>query len=401
MARFISQLGCSRTLLNIAALLFAAQLLSGCEADSTFVFNPDNLHGPLGITIVPTANIALVVSTNFDFANSASDPQEPGGAIHVIDLTTNTLVPAATVQLPNFGGQISVDVANKRIFVADRDNDLLRIYKYDIPGTDGNLISIALETTLEVGEDPFSLLLTAPTGTAFRKLFVANVFTDDLSLIDADSLEIVELNPEDTESEALPLNEISIGSIDFTNQLIRPNRLLAFGSDDLALLSASAAGLIYVIDTKNNAFEAFIDLLELDISPQLNGLAITNEKLVYVASHGIQGVVVLDLSTLSDNGIDNEVIEPSIIQTIPTGSDIEALTLSQDGSKVYAASFTDNSVLVLAAATGFVIKEISVGQGPTEMALTDDGSRLLVTNFLSDQVSVINTTTDTLETTIE
>jgi YVTN family beta-propeller protein len=399
----IAQKKIKRVLKRGAALTVFITLtlaITGCETEDKFTFDATKMHGPLAIKVIPGQSLALVVSTNFDFANSINSPQQAGGILHVIDLTTNLLLPAVSQQINNFAGEISVDATNQRIFLADRSENLVRVYHYNIPNG-GQPIDIVLESSFKTGKDPFALFSTAPTGAAFKKLYVADLKESELSLINTDNLALIDLDPKDVDSETLKLNEVGIGSLSFNGQLIRPNRFTSFGADDLVLLSTSTAGLLFVLDTKNDRFEAFINLQSLVASPQIHGMAITAGKLAYLASHSIEGILVLDLSGLSDNGVDNEVIIPPLVQTILTGSKIEAMLVSADGTRIYAANYSRNSVLVLDAVTGFINKEIPVGIGPAEMTLNDSGTQLLVTNYLGDSVSIIDTATDALVTTIQ
>ena len=377
-------------------------LLVGCNEDdaSTFPFDPSALHGPLAITVLPGTTLALVVSTNFDFSNSANDPKAPGGAIHPVDLTTNQLITTEAVQIPNFAGQIAVDPGQNRLFLADRDNDEVRVYSYLVPGADGSPIDISFELAFDVGDDPFGMLIATPANFPIRKLFVGNILTSDLSVVDAETLSVFDLNPDDGDREALRLNDIAVGSLNLSGQAVRPNRMVPFGIDELFLMSTSTSGLLFVIDAKDNGLEAVVNLRSLAGSPILNGMAVTPTRSVFVASQGAEGLLLLDLSGIRDNGVDNEVVPVPLIQFIPTGSSIEDVKISADNTKIYAASFSRNSVLVLNAVNGFFITEIGVGQGPTELALNNAGTQLLVTNFLSDSISVINTATDTVSATI-
>lgn len=387
-------------------ILFALilTLVAACSGEKEFVFDGSKLHGPLAINVIPGTGLALVVSTNFDFANSASNPQEPAGAIMVLDLAAGNLIAKASVQISNFAGQLKVDPIAQRIYMADRDEDdrdFIRVFAYTIPGTGGKPIDIAPVKNIKVGKDPFAVFVTKPTGVPFTKVFAANIDTSDLSVINASTLKAIDLEPEEDDAEALPLDKVGIGSLDFTNQTVRPNRIVPFGSDDLFLLSTTVSGLLYVIDAKNNGFEAIYNLQSIDANPSLHGMAITPAKLAFVATQGGKAVLVLDLSGLSDDGVDNEVLIPPLIQTIPTGSDIEDMLTSADGTKVYAAEFSKNSLLVLDAVTGSVRSEVPLGQGPTEMALNDAGTMLYITNFLSDTISVVDTATDTVVDTIK
>ena len=404
MGNYILQWGYFKSFARTLACLSAAIsiVLAGCSGEDSFTFDSSSLHGPLSITTIPGTSLALVVSTNFDFSNSASNPDEDGGAIHPIDLATMELLTDEAVQIPNFGGQLSIDPVSEKLFLADRNNDALRVFDYSVPGSNGRPIDIVLDSVvdLNLSEDPFPILLINPAGASFRKLYVANVFTGDLNLINADSLALIDLDPDNTDREALPLDEFALGSINFENQIIRPNRLIPFGTDDLFLISTSFSGLLYIIDAKDDQLEAIINLQTIAGVPDLNGVAITPSKMAYIASHGIEGIIVLDLSGVTDNGINAEELLPPLVQTIATGSEIEDLEVSMDGSKIYAANFSRNSLLVLDATTGFILTETTVGQGPTELALSPDGSELLITNFLSNSVSVIDTATDTVKATI-
>lgn len=380
--------------------------MSNCASTTDFVFDPNGLHGPVDIAIIPGADIALVVSTNFDFSNSQSDPRQDGGALHVIDLNTFTLQPDSAAQLPNFGGEAVLDTTNQRVFVADRNGrdgssrDRVQVFDYSIPGTGSKVIDLDANSFLEVGLDPFSVFLIAPTGSSIRKLFAANVLSGDLSLVDADTLSVIDLAPRETDTEALQLDDIGVGSVSFAGVVVRPNRIVPLGRDDLFFISTSLSGLLYVIDAKDNGIEAIYDLREISSSPQNFGMVVNNDRL-FIASQGMRGVLILDVAGLADNGIDREILQPQLIDFVPTGSLVEGMILSPSGGEIYAANHDRDSVLVLDSTSGVIEDEIAVGQGPTEFAITDDLSRLLVTNFFSDSVTVITIATNTVELTIE
>ena len=69
------------------------------------------------------------------------------------------------------------------------------------------------------------------------------------------------------------------------------------------------------------------------------------------------------------------------------------MTLSADGTRLYASNGGAGSVSVLDTRTGAGIAEIPVGLRPWNPALTPAGDKLYVANGRSNSVSVIDTAT--------
>ena len=385
-------------------IVTCALALFACEDEKTFTFNPEGFNGPLEVQMIPNTDLAAVISTNFDFANSISNPEADGGTINIIDTLTRNPLPSSATQIPNFGGRIAFESSGGFAFLADRDNDSVRIFKYSVPGDNGSAISFSLDSVIETGDDPFATFLIRPQGTEFTKLFTGNLGMGDLSLINVDQRTIVDLDPQDGGTESLLLNQLAIGSLDLSGTAVTPNRFTVLGNSgsdqEILLATTSSGGLLLAIDTKDNAIEAVYDLRSLSLAPRLHGIDITADKRAFIASHGIQGIVVLDLSGLTDNGVNNELLPLPFITNIVTGTQIEDVVISNDGRTLYAASFTRNSVLAYSTTNYQLIAEVIVEQGPVGLALTNSGDELYVTNFLNDSVSVLSTTTNTLITTI-
>src|SRR5262249_1093463 len=99
----------------------------------------------------------------------------------------------------NLCGWLQVDSFKHRIFLADRQSNLVRAYSYKAPGA-GRKIDIELVKNFVVGEDPFALLLMTPSQVGGRKLFVGSLKHGELALIDAASLNPVDLSPDDPDS---------------------------------------------------------------------------------------------------------------------------------------------------------------------------------------------------------
>ncbi len=79
------------------------------------------------------------------------------------------------------------------------------------------------------------------------------------------------------------------------------------------------------------------------------------------------------------------------------------LVITPDGSKVYVTCGSSNNVSVITAANNTVSKIIAVGDDPERLAITPDGSKVYVVTDGSGSgnvIYVIDTLTDTVETTI-
>jgi YVTN family beta-propeller protein len=73
-----------------------------------------------------------------------------------------------------------------------------------------------------------------------------------------------------------------------------------------------------------------------------------------------------------------------------------ALTITPDGTRIYASTASSTTVSVIDTSTNAVVNSIPLGNNsPTESAITPDGARLYLPS-VQNRVSVINTATNTL-----
>jgi YVTN family beta-propeller protein len=66
----------------------------------------------------------------------------------------------------------------------------------------------------------------------------------------------------------------------------------------------------------------------------------------------------------------------AIVTTIPVGANPYGVTVSPDGSRVYIANLSAQSISVINTATNTVIATIPVGFSPKPLASATDGTRL-------------------------
>ena len=90
----------------------------------------------------------------------------------------------------------------------------------------------------------------------------------------------------------------------------------------------------------------------------------------------------------------------TIINTIPVGTNPQCITIIPDGSKVFVANSSDNTVSVINTSTNLVTATIAVDSLPDGLAPSPDGTKIYVSNRFANTVSVINTTTNSVSTTI-
>jgi YVTN family beta-propeller protein len=152
-----------------------------------------------------------------------------------------------------------------------------------------------------------------------------------------------------------------------------------------AYVTNNGSSTVSVLDTASNTVVA---------TPSLDGaplrVAVTADgKRAYIASRGDDGIVsVLDTVT------------NTVAATVPGVTDffIAGLAITPDGKHAYVASSgNDHTVKVLDTATNKVAATVPL-QDSIDIAITPDGKHAYVTNF--EGVSVIDTTNNTVETTI-
>ncbi|MCP5504781.1 MAG: YncE family protein [Chlamydiales bacterium] len=151
-----------------------------------------------------------------------------------------------------------------------------------------------------------------------------------------------------------------------------------------------ASGDLSVIDTATNT-----NIADIPVGPAntTRGLAISPDGLfVYVGSPTLNEVVIVDTTTNSVSG--------SIPATNPFG-----IAVSPDGAFLYVVqNIPGNSVAVFDRSNNSLITTIPVGINPNPnpfyITLTPDGNFAYVANQTEDTISVINTTTNTIQTTI-
>jgi YVTN family beta-propeller protein len=109
---------------------------------------------------------------------------------------------------------------------------------------------------------------------------------------------------------------------------------------------------------------------------------------VYVANNSGDSVSVINTSN------------NTVVATVTGLSGPAAVAVSPDGSRVYVTNQGGNSVSVINTSDNTVVATVTVGSNPSGVEVSPDGSRVYVANNGGGSVSVINTSNNTVVATV-
>ena len=194
------------------------------------------------------------------------------------------------------------------------------------------------------------------TGTAAELAYVANVGSDDVSVIDVSSSSVV-----------ATIGDVGTEPIDVA---VTPDGTTAyvanFASDDVSVIDVAT---FTVTDT--------IGVGETPVR-----VAVTPDgTTAYVANQGSDEVSVIDVAS-------NSVTTAITVSGGPTD-----VAVSPDGTTVYVAAQFSDDVAVIDRNTNTVSTRLLAGDGPSAVAVTPDGETLYVANNPTSSVTVIEVVT--------
>lgn len=307
-------------------------------------YEPECDEAPEGALIAP---IGIAVRGTFLYITNANvDLEYCSGflaKVDLVDLKDNlkiTHIPA------EFDGRYfsllgEIAISGKYAYVTERSYHSL--LKFDLEQEE-------IVGKVPVGEDPFGVTIKGEGPTTL--VFVANMSSDDISVIDANSMVKIKQIP------------LSTGT--------KPTRIATAG--DKIYLAQQYTTMISVIDIDPESG----DYLEV-IDPAYwegysRGIA-SNSNNLYVSKRSPDILTVIDPEF------------SRVIDVIPLGSGPDGVAVSDN--LILVANFDSDNVYILDAATNEIVAIVAVGNGPTEIAISGDYA--FVVNYLSQNVSVIDT----------
>ncbi len=378
---------------QICFILFLVPFFGCSEAPLIAPENFKRLNNPISMAFVPNTNLAVVANANVNL-------NQETGSLVAIDLSSASILTETSISIPSFSGRITLHPSLFQIYVPDRGDDALLVYEYTVPAPSGLPISIIPKEVvspqartingIETDENPFDVFLFNDL------LLVTNHLSGSVSFISASSLDPIDLDPQDSQLNGLPL----VSAANFTQAKRRSgigaNRIIP-APNGLLYVTSTRTNNIYVIDPKSQQVEAMLDLSTLSLTGGTRGMVVSGSGLAYIAHRGINSLIILDVSEITDNGIDFEVADVKLVDVIPVGADPEGVALSPDEKTVFVSNQGDNSITVIDTVTRTIKSHIFVsGTSPGEIVVDSTRNLLYVLNFLSNDISVIDINTLTL-----
>jgi len=196
---------------------------------------------------------------------------------------------------------------------------------------------------------------------------------------------------EDYASNIIPV--ISTSSNTITHTITLPgstnSNSILISRDGSTLYSGGSNNTLYVIDIASYRI--------------IRKIAIPTNGPVGLSPDGTKIYVIDNLAHTSYSIFDTQTGALIASVPLPPFTDIASpgnFVLSEDGTEFYITA-GPNTVMVIDAATGAFITNITVGNTPRYITFSPDGAHAYVANYTDHSVSVINTATNTVESTIQ
>ncbi|MDR4512175.1 MAG: YncE family protein [Nitrososphaeraceae archaeon] len=220
-------------------------------------------------------------------------------------------------------------------------------------------ISLKSEPIIHAGSFPIGIAINPVAG----KIYVANEYSNTISVIDIDSSAVQSNIEVDNSPYDLEINP-------FTNRVYSTNR----GSDTVSVIDGFT--------------DRVITKLDVGKSPVGIGINLATNWL-YVSNLNSGTITVVD-------AIENQVTETLNYTSLPYD-----IVVNPQTNKVYISDLGNNSITVIDGATNKLLSKIPVGSRPSMLGFNILSNTIYVSNFLSDSISVINGYTDKVEANIK
>jgi YVTN family beta-propeller protein len=260
-----------------------------------------------------------------------------------------------------------------------------------------------LETTIDIAPDSGTIALV--WNSTNNRLYCANYATNNLTVIDCNTNQIITRIPTGEGPTALAYNRINnrvycanrnsnnITVIDCTNNEVEtiipvvgtwPGALLWNPLNNKVYCAVNWGDNITVINGATNRTDTTIYAGNW---PQFFALNTTNNT-IYCAVEETDQVVAINCAN------------QHIIANINVGDSPKEVIWNSVSNKVYSTNRIANSVTIINAATNQVITTIPVGNGPQFLAYNSTNNKVYCSNNLTNTISVIDGYDDHVDTTL-
>ena len=257
-----------------------------------------------------------------------------------------------------------------------------------------------LGMTIPVGDGPVYVAIDENTNT----LFVVNQFSNDVTVIDANTNTIITtINVGTTPSGAEFIPTINLlyvlNQATFDISVIDPNtnsvvKTIPLGTAPFGQEFNPSTNLLYIGNPFTNTVQVIdvttdtiIQTITVGISPtsiQLN--SVTNR--LYVGNLGSSTISVIDGNT--------NTVEATI--TIPGG--VGLVGIDENTNTIYVPEFFSNQLVVVDGTTNNIIESITVGASPRRAIFDHTANMVYTQSFISETFSIIDPTINAVIATI-
>jgi len=357
--------------MTVALVALAAALLT-CACGTpppTFQGQGGIIDSPVGVTI--NGRYAYIMNANFDLSGKGK------GAITVIDIPTSLVnrfdCLVRRIEAPAYLGQMVLSPDRQTGYLANRAGDSILLVDLSDPSWP-KIMDLNPDHRgnqgINVGSEPFGLTVS-PDG---RTLYVANVGSGDLSIVDLVQKKLVK-----NELLEWGINEVRI----------QPRSRYAY-------VTNKGMAAVALIDVRTNRF-----VTAFALGSQRTGLGIDTRgidftpdgKLAFIAARQPNSLLVVDTTKIPSH------IDRAVMDILPMDLKPTAVRVMPDGREVWVTNFDSNNVFAIDVRTLSVLEVITVGGGPYDLAITDEDPEnpgqyyVFVPNFTSHNVSLIDART--------
>ena len=257
--------------------------------------------------------------------------------------------------------------------------------------------------TIPVGSQPWTLIASLDA----TKLYVGNYGDGTVSVIDAltntvtDTLtvgpgpEFFTISKDGTKVFVANSGSNTVSVIDVATDTV--TNTITVGNTPIELEVSPDGQRLFVPNQASNSVSV-IDVATETVVATVGGLPTAPQFITFTADSQKAFVASVtfppNISVISNGPI------PSLITTLSAGGSPGELKATPDGQRVYVANTTSNDVTVIDTATNAVIGTIAVGTNPQLVDITPDGTKVFVPNYTSNDVSVIDVASNTVIATI-
>ncbi|MCZ7584687.1 MAG: YncE family protein [Deltaproteobacteria bacterium] len=353
----------------VALTLGAVMALSGTACDEA----PADFSGEGGIFDSPVSAVingdyVYILSANFDLSD------EGDGAITIVDIKRSLVNRREgivnRVSMPAYIGKMVISEDGQTGYLANRAGSSILLVDLSDP-VRPELIDLNPDQGgtqgIRVGSEPFGLTLS-PDET---RLFVANVGSGDLSIVDVPG-----------------------------RQLIK-NELLNWGLNDIGIQPGSPyayitnkglnAVAIYDITTSRFVTSFPLGGLTTGLGTDTRGIDFTSDgRWAFIAARNPESLLVVDTDKIPAQ------VDTAVVDILPMDLKPTAVRVAPNDYEVWVTNFDSHNVYAIDIRSRSVLDVVSTGAGPYDLAIADldpdapEQYYVFVSNFNSHNVSLID-----------